>query len=38
MNIADDLQRAYWDGYEDGRKAEWISVECYEEFINFLEK
>ena len=29
MNIADDLQRAYWDGYEDGRKeaTEWISVE-----------
>lgn len=29
MDIGNDLQRAYWDGYEDGKKAatEWISVE-----------
>ena len=29
MNIADDLHRAYYDGYEDGKKeaAKWVSVE-----------
>ena len=29
MNICNDLQRAYWDGYEDGKKQaqEWTSVE-----------
>lgn len=29
MDIGNDLQRAYWDGYEDGKKAatEWISVD-----------
>lgn len=30
MDIGNDLQRAYWDGYEDGQKEaspKWISVE-----------
>lgn len=29
MNIGNDLQRAYWDGYEDGKNQsqEWISVD-----------
>ena len=27
MNIGNDLQRAYWEGYDDGKKPEWISVD-----------